>query len=121
VRRYGNQGLHRQLWGAAISIAVVNELSTGQYECDPSFPAFYLAGQELPVANHRAFTALDPCRPDGAMCETGIDCCNGFCTNGVCGKQQMRCSETNEVCKTKSDCCRPSDQCIGGFCGVVLE
>jgi hypothetical protein len=121
VRHYGNLGLHRQLWGAAIAIASVNELSVGQYESDPSFPAFYLAGQELPVANHRAFTALDPCRKDGASCETGIDCCNGFCTNGKCGREVMRCSETNETCKVKSDCCKASDQCIGGFCGAVLD
>jgi hypothetical protein len=121
VRHYGNKGLHRQLWGAAIAIASVTELSTGNYESDPSFPAFYLAGQELQVANHRAFTALDPCRKDGSKCETGIDCCGGFCTNGICGRDTQRCSQTNEVCKVKSDCCRAQDQCIGGFCGVVLE
>ncbi|MEO7889309.1 MAG: hypothetical protein ABIW19_04825, partial [Vicinamibacterales bacterium] len=121
VRHYGSLGRHRQLWGAAIAIAAVTELSTGQYEGDPSFPAFYLPGQELPVANHRAFTALDPCRKDGSKCETGIDCCNGFCTNGICGRDMMRCSETNEACKVKSDCCKPQDQCIGGFCGIVLE
>jgi hypothetical protein len=121
VRHYGNAGLHRQLWGVAIAIASVGELSVGQYESDPSAPAFYLAGQELPVANHRAFTALDPCRKDGASCETGIDCCNGFCTNGMCGRAVMRCSETNEACTKKSDCCKTSDQCIGGYCGVVLD
>jgi hypothetical protein len=121
VRRYGNQGLHRQLWGAAISIATVTELTTGNYEKDPSFPAFYLAGQELPVANHRAFTALDPCRNDGQSCESGIDCCNGFCTNGVCGRDVPRCSMTNEACTKSSDCCNKSDSCIGGFCGIILQ
>lgn len=121
VRHYGNAGLHRQLWGAAIAIASVTELTSGNYEDDPSFPAFYLAGQELPVANHRAFTALDPCRKDGATCETGVDCCSGFCTNGICGRDMPRCSQTNETCTMKSDCCRPQDSCIGGFCGVVLE
>jgi hypothetical protein len=120
VRHYGNQGLHRQLWGTAISIASISELSTGSYDRDPSFPAFYLAGQELPVANHRAFTALDPCRADGASCESGIDCCNGFCTNGICGRDVPRCSQINETCKTSNDCCN-KESCIGGFCGVVLQ
>lgn len=121
VRHYGNQGMHRQLWGAAISIAAVTELTAGTYDTDPSFPAFYLSGQELPVANHRAFTALDPCRQDGASCETGVDCCSGFCTNGMCGRDVQRCSETNEACTTSSDCCNAGDSCIGGFCGVVLQ
>jgi hypothetical protein len=120
VRHYGNLGLHRQLWGAAISVPAVTELSTGNYESDPSFPAFYLPGQELPVANHRAFTALDPCRADGASCETGVDCCTGFCTNGKCGRVVERCSQTGEACKTKSDCCKPTDQCVSGFCDLVL-
>ncbi|HEX6245323.1 MAG TPA: hypothetical protein VFZ61_30585 [Polyangiales bacterium] len=121
VRHYGSKGLHRQLWGAAIAIPAVHELSTGSYDTDPSFPAFYLAGQELPVANHRAFTALDPCRRDGDKCETGVDCCGGFCTNGVCGRDTPRCSKTGEACKTKGDCCNPQDSCIGGFCDIVLQ
>jgi hypothetical protein len=121
VRHYGNQGLRRQLWGAAIAVASIGELSTGNYDKDPSFPAFYLAGQELPVANHRAFTALDPCRADGQSCESGVDCCNGFCTNGVCGRDMPRCSMTNETCTKSSDCCNKSDSCIGGFCGIILN
>jgi WD40-like Beta Propeller Repeat len=120
IRHYGNQGLRRQLWGAAIAVPAVTELSTGNYESDPSFPAFYLPGQELPVANHRAFTALDPCRADGASCETGVDCCTGFCTDGKCGKVDKRCSKTGEACKTKSDCCNPAEQCLGGFCDIML-
>lgn len=121
VRHYGSKGSRRQLWGAAIAIQSRSELSTGAYDGDPSFPAFYLAGQELDVANHRAFTALDPCRKDGAKCESGIDCCGGFCSNGMCGRDMHRCSQTNEACTMKSDCCRAQDECIGGYCGVVLE
>jgi Tol biopolymer transport system component len=121
VRHYGNQGAHRQLWGVALTVASVTELTTGEYTRDPSFPAFYLTGQELGVANHRAFTALDPCRADGAKCETGIDCCNGFCTNGICGRDMPRCSQSNEACKTSADCCNKVDSCVGGFCGVILQ
>lgn len=121
IRHYGNQGLHRQLWGAAVAVqSAASELGSTSYEKDPSFPAFYLAGQELPVANHRAFTVLDPCRADGQTCETGVDCCSGFCTNGKCGVEAPRCAMTNEACKVSADCCSKQDSCINGFCAPPL-
>ncbi|MEY4512573.1 MAG: hypothetical protein RLZZ450_4695 [Pseudomonadota bacterium] len=122
VRHYGNLGIHRQLWGAAVAIQHDQgefHSDDGLYALDPSAPAFYLPGQELETANHRAFTALDPCRADGASCESGVDCCSGFCTDGVCGPP-TGCSETNEACKQDSDCCNPNDRCIAGFCGQIL-
>jgi hypothetical protein len=116
IRHYGNQGMMRQLWGSAITVS-----PDGSYEGDPSHPAFYLTGQELGTGNHRAFAALDPCKEDGESCETGIDCCSGFCTDGICGPpDEPRCSMTNEACETSADCCEPSDVCIGGFCGQIL-
>ena len=122
VRHYGNMGIHRQLWGAAVAIqndAGEFNSQDGLYAKDPSAPAFYLPGQELETANHRAFTALDPCRADGASCESGVDCCSGFCTDGVCGPP-TGCSETYEACKVDTDCCNnPTDVCIAGFCGQV--
>jgi hypothetical protein len=122
VRHYGNLGIHRQLWGAAIAIQHDQgefHADDGLYGMDPSAPAFYLPGQELETANHRAFTALDPCRADGASCESGVDCCSGFCTDGVCGPPSG-CSETNEACAKDADCCNPDDRCIAGFCGQIL-
>ncbi len=117
VRHYGNKGVARQLWGTAITVS-----ANGKYAADPSHPAFYLPGQEFASANHRAFTALDPCRADGSSCTSGIDCCSGFCTNGVCGiPQQPRCSSTGEACKKSADCCDPTDSCIGGFCSFVIQ
>jgi hypothetical protein len=116
VRHYGNLGLERQLWGTALRIP-----PDGSYTADPSFPAFYLAGQELGTANHRAFTALDPCRQDGAGCESGIDCCSGFCTNGTCGpKKEPRCSQINESCQSSADCCDKAHSCIAGFCAIII-
>ncbi len=121
IRHYGNQGMHRQLWGTAIQIqrGGGEAIGTGLYTFDPSSPAFYVPGQELAGANHRAFTALDPCRADGESCESGIDCCSGFCTNGVCGPPSG-CAQTNEACQSDSDCCNGTDSCIGGFCGQIL-
>ena len=68
---------------------------------------------------HRAFTALDPCRADGASCTTGVDCCKGLCTNGTCGGPP-RCSNVDEACMTSKDCCDPTAQCINGFCEMPV-
>jgi hypothetical protein len=111
-RHYGNQGLQRQLWGAAVDLS-----SSGGYTTDGSHPAFYVTGQELGTGNHRAFTALDPCRADGADCTTGVDCCSGLCTNGKCGGPP-RCSNIDEACGAGHDCCDPTIPCIGGFCAA---
>lgn len=116
IRNYGNQGRIRQLWGAAVTIAS-DEFS---YEEDPSHPPFYVTGQVFGTGNHRAFTALDPCRGDGESCESGIDCCSGFCTNGVCDLPE-RCSMVDEACTTDADCCDSTTSCIPpGYCGVIL-
>jgi len=128
-RHYGNLGLQRQLWGTAVDIS-----ADGTYTTDPSHPAFYLTGQELGTANHRAFTALDPCRKDGDTCTTGIDCCGGFCTNGVCGvpppppppppggpPPPPPCAHTDESCSGGTVCCNTSDRCLSGFCGQLIR
>jgi hypothetical protein len=86
-----------------------------------SHPAFYLTGQELVSGNIRAFAALEPCKTDGkGTCQSGIDCCGGFCTNGMCGMPPgpPRCSNLDEKCTKKSDCCDPLQDCIGGFCAI---
>jgi len=78
IRNFGNLGRHRQLWGTAIDIR-----PDGNYTTDPSHPAFYLSGQDLSADNHRTFAAVDLCKPDGAPCSSGVDCCAGFCSESV--------------------------------------
>jgi hypothetical protein len=85
---------------------------------DPSHPAFFLPGQELESGNIRAFAALEPCRENGSTCESGIDCCCGFCTEGVCACG-TECSHLEEKCTTAGDCCDKTQVCVGGFCGFV--
>ena len=106
----------KKIWVAAIDI----NTPAGS---DPSHPAFFLPGQEMASGNVRAFAALEPCRADGASCETGIDCCSGFCIDGMCGVPPVdRCSEQGEACTTAADCCEGKFlSCIGGFCSIVLE
>lgn len=107
----------KKLWVAAIRL----DASADE---DPSFPAFYLPGQELVAGNARGFWVLDPCRDDGVSCESGDQCCGGFCqTNGpegalVCSDRTTtaNCSAEQERCAAAADCCAPSSQCINGFC-----
>lgn len=106
----------KKLWVAAIEL----EPKTGT---DPSHPAFYLPGQELLAGNMRAFWENDPCRKNGSECETGNECCNGFCRdNGsgklVCGDKPAGCVQEFETCTSSAECCGTGLQCIGGKCAV---
>jgi hypothetical protein len=131
IRHYGNLGIQRQLWGAAIDIR-----PDGKYTTDPSHPAFYLPGQEFGAGNHRAFAALDPCKRDGDTCTSGIDCCGGSCyfpknaaqelvdPVGTCEPQKDECANLDERCLTDADCCppgngQPPNACIAGFCAFI--
>jgi len=106
----------KKLWVSALDLTP----KAGQ---DPSHPPFYLPGQELLAGNMRAFWENDPCRTNGSTCETGNECCNGFCRdNGsgalVCGDKPAGCANEFESCKTAADCCGGSLACIGGKCAV---
>jgi hypothetical protein len=114
----------KKIWIAAIDIDHAGK-------ADPSHPAFFLPGQELRTANMRAFAALAPCKADNMTCETGADCCGGYCRETsraadgtpilACVPPQVNtCSNRLEPCKTAADCCNSSDQCIGGRCAQII-
>lgn len=109
-------GPQKKLWVAAIDI---DNPTPG---ADPSHPAFYLPGQELNAGNSRGFWVVDPCKQGGQTCETGDECCNGFCrkdSNGalVCmDKPSGQCSQEFEKCTVDADCCDPKFKCIAGKC-----
>ena len=113
--------LRKKLWIAAIDVDHLDE-------ADPSHPAFYLPGQELEGGNMRAFAAMAPCQPDGGACESGSDCCGGFCrqtsagANGApvleCVPKPEECSRTDEACQVAENCCDPDELCINGHCAV---
>ena len=92
---------------------------------DPTHPAFYISGQELTSGNSRGFWALDPCKADGLSCESGDECCNGYCNptgdppEYKCGPPDGECSDEFEVCETSADCCDPEYECIGGICSQL--
>jgi hypothetical protein len=112
-------------WRKKIWIAAIDIDHAGKP--DPSHPAFFLPGQELESANMRAFGALPPCKPDGQSCESGSDCCNGFCrqaaganssAGAVCVPPPMNtCSLTDEPCDP-AKCCNATDICINHRCSA---
>jgi hypothetical protein len=119
-RTYGNKlaetpDLTKRLWVAAFSL-------NAQPGTDPSHPPFYIGGQELTSGNSRGFWALDPCKQDGEGCESGDECCNGFCNptgdppTFKCGPPDGSCSDEFEACERSADCCDPQLECIGGKC-----
>jgi hypothetical protein len=102
----------KKIWVAAIDI----NAAPGS---DPSHPAFFLPGQELASGNIRAFAALEPCHANDLSCESGVECCCGFCTDNKCACK-VTCAKQDERCKTAEDCCDKSLSCIGGFCGPLV-
>ena len=123
IREYGNvyQGanVRKQLWVAAITPGTAMGV-------DPSHPPFYLPNQS-DTRNERGYWALEPCKAKGKSCDTGDECCDGFCRPSdpndpmspkVCKPPGGGCSENSEKCTKTSDCCGAASgtQCIGGFC-----
>jgi len=103
-----------KLWVAAIDLNPTD----GQ---DPSYPAFYLGGQETNADNLRGFWVLNPCKADGESCGSGDDCCGGYCRGGdagglACASSAGGCSNEYEKCSTASDCCDSVDECINQRC-----
>lgn len=107
----------KKLWVAAVDLSA----KPGE---DGSHPAFYLPGQELLAGNSQGFWVFDPCKADGENCESGDQCCGGFCRPSgedgalVCSEAppDATCSEVQERCEARADCCDPTHNCINGFC-----
>jgi hypothetical protein len=105
-----------KLWVAAIDIGA-------QPGRDISHPAFYLDGQELQADNLRGYWVLPACQANGSSCQTGDECCCGFCRSSgsaapTCVCKPPGCSNEFETCVTAADCCNKSDQCINGRCAM---
>jgi hypothetical protein len=111
----------KKLWVAAIDL----NAAPGT---DPSHPAFYLPAQELMAGNTRGFWVVDPCKEDGEPCETGDECCGGFCQMDgdagglICMNHTNECSNEYEKCEQDSDCCDflTGTVCINERCASVV-
>jgi hypothetical protein len=109
----------KKLWVAAFDLNA-NEISG---PTDPSHPAFYLPAQELHAGNSRGYWSVDPCHADGTSCQTGDECCGGYCSaqNGmlVCSSQKPQCANAFDKCDSDADCCpgaTPPLSCINHVC-----
>jgi hypothetical protein len=114
----GSYPITKKLWVAAIDIQPKPGV-------DPSHPAFYLPGQELNAGNMRGHWVVDPCKANGAGCDTGDECCNGFCRSPgdggsglVCTDKPQGCAQEFEKCTSDADCCGTSGgfKCLNGRC-----
>jgi predicted small lipoprotein YifL len=122
-RTYGNvltgdRTTVKQLWVAAID----QNPQPGQ---DPSHPPFWLPGQDTGTLNLRGFWALDPCKGDGQGCQSGTECCGGYCAGPagdaggpVCQSQSQGCAQNGDRCNVTSDCCNAAAgvTCINHVC-----
>ena len=116
-----SQATVKKLWVAAIDLSA-------PASSDISHPAFYLPAQEILAGNSRGFWVLDPCAQNGASCQTGDQCCNGFCeADGeggalVCGSGTPNtCSAVQEKCTTAASCCDTTNTCTNGFCAAATS
>jgi hypothetical protein len=111
----------KQLWVAAFDQAPV----AGK---DPSHSAFYLPGQDSTTLNMRGYWALDPCKGNGQGCQSGVECCGGYCAAAgadggadaglVCASTTSGCAQDGDKCTTSSECCGAAsgETCINDTC-----
>lgn len=106
----------KKIWVAALDV----NAEPGE---DPSHPAFYLPGQELYASNGGAQWVRDACRDDNDTCETGDQCCGGFCRRDA--EDVLRClppptagacAEPQEACDIAEDCCDTTNLCVNNVC-----
>jgi hypothetical protein len=120
----------KKIWIAAVS----TNPTPGS---DPSFPAFYLPGQELLAGNSRAYFTLAACEAAGAptpanLCTSALDCCGATATppTAVCqldppplaNPPTSHCvSTTSSSCVADGSSCTSDAQCCnfpsGSRCG----
>lgn len=126
-RDYGNaqvgtrgRGL-QQIWVAAIRKDAIGT------SVDPSAVGYWLPGQNTASQNISAYWAPRPCRPDGAACGVGSECCGGDCRAPAGGGPLVcappppeRCRRDGETCSTNADCCAGTSlTCDLNVCGIA--
>jgi hypothetical protein len=106
----------KKLWVAAIDL-------NAPPGTDPSHPAFYLPAQELHAGNSRGYWTVEACRANGQSCQTGDQCCGGYCQPGpdgglTCSAQKPACAAQYDKCMMDSDCCGFGQgiTCINNVC-----
>lgn len=108
---------------------------------DPSYPAFYLPGQELLAGNARAYFSLAACEAPGAisaatLCTSALDCCGATASppTSICqldppplanpptshcvAAPSSSCVANGSACTTDAQCCgfASGSRCGSGAC-----
>lgn len=108
-RDYGHitRGTERpQIW-----VAAIDQNASPASGIDPSYPAFWLPGQDTATDNLTSFFAPKPCAPTGEQCETDAGCCGELLCRpdadgvGQCVPPEEACLLTGDVCEADGDCC----------------
>jgi hypothetical protein len=106
----------KKLWVAAIS-------ANPAAGTDPSFPAFYLPGQEWIAGNSKAYWVQEACRagnaarPPASQCDSDLDCCAGStCSLDVPNAPTKHCIPVTACVNLGGACTLDSDCCGGVFC-----
>jgi hypothetical protein len=131
--RYENisaQPTPKKLWVAAIN-------PNAAPGTDPSYPAFYLPGQELLAGNSRGYWVLNQCEAAGPattanLCTSALDCCASTppaapvvcaldappATTAHCSSSSTTtCAANGAACSTSSQCCGfPNSVCAQNVC-----
>jgi len=120
----------KKLW-----VAAINPNATPG--TDPSYPAFYLPGQELLAGNSRGYWVLNQCEAAGPptaanLCTSNLDCCATTppaapvactldappATTAHCSSSAASsCAANGAACSTSSQCCGfPASVCAQNVC-----
>jgi hypothetical protein len=106
----------RQLWVMAIDPA---RAAAGE---DPSYPPYWLGGQETRADNIAAIWAPTACRGLDESCSASSECCSGECAAAdpampdvLTCRPPIACRRHGESCEVASDCCQ--GVCNLGVCG----
>ena len=105
----------KKLWVAAIDI----NAPAGQGR--PATPRSISPSRTRPPATCAASGRSIPCKQNGSSCETGDECCGGYCRSDgdgglACVPPPSGCAQEFEKCTTAADCCDTGSLCINGHC-----
>lgn len=106
----------KKLWVAAVS-------ANPAAGTDPSFPAFYLPGQEWVSGNSKAYWVQNACKPGSTtkssanVCDTTQDCCAGSTCklDAPLTSPATRHCITAGACVTEGNSCSTSGDCCSGY------
>ncbi len=107
----------RQLWVMAIDPALA------EAGADPSYPPYWLPGQDTEAEDIAALWAPTACRGRGESCAASSECCSGECAaadpsrpDELTCRPPSSCHRAGEPCETVGDCC-DGLECNLGVCG----